>query len=216
MRFKKSPIVKTLKNIIGLCALPVVIIFVCAFLSFLSKILWFSYPSFLFITGFLFSSLLFFVDKKSLSYVFAHEAMHAIASLLFVGKLISIFVSQKNGSVRTTKENFIISLVPYCVPFYAMLLLLVYYFLSIVVKTEATIAIYVFLLGATMAHHCVFTVHYLKIGQSDVKDHGTLFSLVLIVLSNICLTVLLLSVFLKGASFDLFWRNTCGMVAIFR
>ena len=196
------------KNIIGLASLPITAVCILSFFSLIMHVQWLRYPPYLLLIGFTIYLFIYVVSKnKSFAYVLGHEVLHAVASMFFGGKLLSIFISRKNGSVSTTKDNFIISLIPYCIPFYGILLALIYYGLSIVINTRPLIPTFIFLLGMALAHHCILTVEYIKIGQSDIAAHGTVFSLTVIVIANIVLITFLLGLFLEQISFTFFWHK---------
>jgi hypothetical protein len=57
------------------------------------------------------------------SYVFAHEFTHLIIAKLFGGKIYDWRVSSEGGYVETNKSNTWITLGPYLVPFYTLLVL---------------------------------------------------------------------------------------------
>lgn len=202
--------VRTLsKNIIGLLLLPVTAVYIASCISLLITIEWYRYPTYLFIIGFIVYLTLHPLNKsKSFSYVLGHELLHAVTSLLFGGKLLSIFVSHKSGSVSTTKDNFIISLVPYCIPFYAVVLSIIYYGLSILIHTRRLVPWFIFLLGMALSHHYMLTIHYIVIGQKDIASHGKVFSYSMILISNIIVLTFLLGLFLHQVSFASFWQKT--------
>ena len=205
MRFS----IRTLfKNIIGFLLLPITIICVISFFSVLITIKWHLYPTYLFIIGFIVYFFLYVLNKnKSFSYVLGHEISHAIISLLFGGKLLSIFVSHKNGSVSTTKDNFIISLIPYCIPFYAVVLSIIYYVLSIFINTRPLLPLFIFLLGISLSHHCMLTIHYINIGQHDIFSQGSLFSFSIILLLNAITITIIMGFFLKQVPIVSFWQK---------
>ncbi len=202
----KVSIKKICKCIIAIVLLPITIIGVISFVSLMGTIKWYTHPAVLLLIGGSVYCVIHVVSaQKSFAYVIGHEAVHAVTSMLLGGKIISFFVSRKQGSVSTTKDNFIISLAPYCVPFYAVVILLCYYGVSIVVNVEPCRPTAIFLLGAALSHHFLLTVHYIKIGQRDITEHGILFSFTIIVLVNIIIVTLLLSIFLSHEAFYLLW-----------
>jgi hypothetical protein len=199
---------KLIKVLIGFFGLPLALIYGISFFYILKDIPWFAYPNFLLIAGFVLYGVFFSVMKeRSFAYVLGHELMHALTSMLFGGRLVSIFVSHRNGSVKTTKDNFLISLSPYCVPFYATALTLLYYFMSIFTRTASFVPVFVFLLGYALSHHIFFTIHYLKMGQSDLRNHGVLFSFVLIVILNVLIIIAILNIFVPDVPVQTFWRS---------
>jgi len=206
-----------IKNSIGFILLPFVVASVVSFVSVLCTIAWFSYPAWLFWLG----GAVFLVcnalnKNASFSYILGHEMLHACASLLCGGKLLSIFISHKQGNVLITKDNFIVSLVPYCIPVYATLLMLIYYVLSIVVPTHSFIPLGIFLFGFTLAHHIVLTLWYSAQGQSDIKAHGFIFSGVVIIFVNIVMIVILLSFFMQNRVASFFYTNLIHALTVIK
>ncbi|MBU1863069.1 MAG: hypothetical protein KKH94_05355 [Candidatus Omnitrophica bacterium] len=203
------PLQKIVKNSIGILLLPVTIICAVSVVSLLTKIRWYTYPQYLLVAGFFCYIIIFALNKsKSFSYIIGHELLHAASSILFGGKLLSIFVSHSKGSVSTTKGNFIISLIPYCIPFYALLLAIGYFFLSIFVNTRPLLPACIFLLGFTLSQHLVLTIIYANTGQSDITSQGVIFSYTIIILSNSIIITLLLNLFLTKISMALFWQQS--------
>ncbi len=197
------------KNIIGLLLLPITVVCTASFVSVLITVRWHIYPNHLLIIGFIVYLILHFLNKKkSFSYVLGHEISHAVTSIFFGGKLLSIFVSHKNGSVSTTKDNFVISLIPYCVPFYALLLSVFYYGLSIFINTRSFFPFFLFLLGFSLSHHLMLTIHYIKLGQNDISSHGRLFSFSIILLSNVFIIAFILGLFIQQLPFISFLQKS--------
>jgi hypothetical protein len=196
----------TLKLLIGLAGLPLSVAFMVSFFAEIRAVRWLIFPNYLLLCGFGLYALFFTVMKeRSFAYVLGHELMHALSARVFGGRLVSIFISQKKGRVKTTKDNFVIALSPYCVPFYAFILVFAYYLLSIFTPTRSYLPIFIFLLGYALAHHLFFTIHYLKMGQTDVSSHGRIFSFFVIVSINIILSVCVLDLFVPQVSNEKFW-----------
>lgn len=188
--------------------MPLAVVFLVSFFMELKAVSWLRSPNYLLLCGFALYGLFFSLMKeRSFAYVLGHELMHALSAHVFGGKLISIFLSQKRGSVKTTKDNFVIALSPYCVPFYAVVLVLGYYLLSLFTPTRPYIPIFIFLLGYALSHHFFFTIHYLKMGQTDVRSHGIFFSFFLIVSINVVIAIGILDLFVPQISNEAFWRT---------
>ena len=65
------------------------------------------------------------------SYILAHELTHALWASLMGARVTSLKVGKSGGSVTLSKSNFFITLAPYFFPLYTMLVIVVYYLLSI-------------------------------------------------------------------------------------
>jgi hypothetical protein len=111
---------------------------------------------------------------------------------LFGGKVKKFKASSKGGHVIVTKNNFLISLAPYFFPVYAAIVVAVFITGHLIWNWGPYVVWFHLLLGAAYAFHVTLTWHILKTEQSDITQHGYLFSFVIIFLGNI--TVLLLGV----------------------
>lgn len=132
------------------------------------------------------------------TYVFGHELTHALASLLMGGKVRRFKVSKKGGSVSLSKTNFVVSLSPYVVPVYTVILLAVYFTISFFIPLNAYHRIFLFLVGFSLSFHCALTVFAIKQRQPDISQTGIFFSLVIIILVSPWILVLILkAVFLS-------------------
>lgn len=126
-------------------------------------------------------------------YVLGHELTHALCVWCFLGRVTGFSASSEGGYITTTKTNLIIALSPYFVPFWAVVVSVVYavsrHFADLSAGWDL---LYYGLLGVTWTFHMVWTVWMLPRDQPDLKEHGTFFSLVLIYLVNVLLLVGLL------------------------
>ena len=133
--------------------------------------------------------------KPILTYVFGHELTHAFFAVLFGGRIKSFQASERGGRVTITKSNFIITLAPYFFPLYTCAALVCYGFAS---AAEARWAAgwTVFFAGATFSFHVILTFLFLQTDQTDIEEHGAVFSYPLIYLFNILFAALLVHVLL--------------------
>ncbi|HEY1171789.1 MAG TPA: hypothetical protein VGH19_10490 [Verrucomicrobiae bacterium] len=120
-------------------------------------------------------------------YVVGHEMTHAIWTWIFGGRVKKMKVTSKGGHVIVTKSNFIISLAPYFFPFYAFLLLIVFGAGHLIWGWSKYWVVFHLLLGIAYAFHVTLTIHVLQTEQSDITEHGYLFSIVIIYLGNVLL-----------------------------
>ncbi|MFH0731774.1 MAG: M50 family metallopeptidase [Candidatus Omnitrophota bacterium] len=143
--------------------------------------------------------------KPDKLYIFAHEVMHAIATVLSGGKVHSIRVSGKGGSVKTNKSNAFITLAPYLFPFYTILAAIVY-FVLVYFKKDAPMfsRVFLFIVGATLTFHIVLTINFLKIKQTDLSGTGYFFSMQLIYLVNVMIVALIFNFLFREVDFRRF------------
>lgn len=120
-------------------------------------------------------------------YVLGHEWTHAIAAMLFNGKVKKIHVSSEGGYIITDKYNFYIALAPYLWPIYSAIVLMIWgcvgWFNEALYHREWFLGA----LGFTWMFHLTFTLWMLPKGQSDFHGPGKVFSFALIYLANVLL-----------------------------
>lgn len=120
------------------------------------------------------------------TYILGHELTHALWTILFGGKAFGLRVSERGGSVRVTKTNVWVTLAPYFFPLYTFLVAAIWLITNWLwppIKPYAPI--FVFWIGLTWSFHLTFTVRYLTFNQPDIREHGRLFSYVLIYVLNL-------------------------------
>jgi len=124
------------------------------------------------------------LPKPMWVYVVGHELTHAVWTWLMGGQVKRFKASSKGGHVLVTKSNFLIALAPYFFPLYMLLLVLVFIGGHWVLGWQGPGLWFHLLLGAAYAFHVTLTYHVLKNTQSDITEHGYLFSAVVIFLGN--------------------------------
>jgi hypothetical protein len=148
------------------------------------------------------------VFKPSYLYVLSHELMHAIAALISGGRVKSIKVSSKGGSVTTTKSNIFIALSPYFLPLYTIIVAAAWFGLKFFLKIHIDYSIFLFTIGFTLAFHIVLTIDFLKIRQTDLLHAGYLFSICLIYIINLVMVGLIFSFLFKSMVFAVFLQDS--------
>ena len=125
-------------------------------------------------------------------YVLGHELTHAIWARAMGGKIFGFRASREGGYVLTDKTNFWIALAPYFHPLYSIVVIALYGGVSVFYDLRPLTPFLFGLLGLTWAFHLSFTLWMIPKGQSDLKYHGTIFSLVIIYVMNLLLLLALL------------------------
>ncbi|MFA7003366.1 MAG: hypothetical protein WC429_04950 [Verrucomicrobiia bacterium] len=125
------------------------------------------------------------------AYVISHELTHVFWALLMGAKVSGLKASARGGQVMVSKENWLITLSPYFFPFYAMLVIAIYYGLNLLADVRPFAAVFYYLLGFAWSFHLSFTWLALRQNQSDVRRHGWLFSMVVIYGMNLLMVALL-------------------------
>ena len=123
-------------------------------------------------------------------YVLGHELTHAIAAWCFGGRVGGMKVRGEGGHVALSKTNFVIALAPYFFPFYVVIVLLLFLLARLVWPWEPLQMPFLVCLGMAYGFHVTLTAHVLKTRQSDITQHGYLFSSVIICLGNLLLLLL--------------------------
>ncbi len=144
--------------------------------------------------------------KPTFVYVLGHEAVHAVTSWIMGGKINSFKVSEEGGSVSTTKTNTVIELSPYFIPIYAIILMVVYFLVAYSYSING--AVFIFLIGFTLALHVVMTIEVMKTRQPDLMESGYLFSIVAVYVLNIVIIALLFSLLFKSFSAKKFFVDS--------
>jgi hypothetical protein len=168
--------------------------------------------------GIVFYVLFQFIFAKPLrTYVFGHELTHALAGLISGAALKKFKVTNKGGSVTLDKNNVWITLSPYFLPLYSIIVMLAYLFLGFLTDPAAYKAYFIFLIGFTTAFHFALTYYAIKIGQEDLRIYGRFFSLMVIITINaVTLTLVLAVIFPEYVNiFSLFTKSAGRTVSIF-
>jgi len=193
---------KILKIIIGIVLIPLDIFLVMNFCKEITAIPLLSAAQAMFLYGLAaYLAVHIFIIKPDFLYVFGHESTHAVTAKLFGGKIFDFKVSSKGGSVKTDKANTTVALMPYMVPFYTIVVFLIYLGISVFRDVKPYNGYFIFALGATLAFHLVQTAEFLRQKQSDVIKSGYIFSMPLVVLVNIAVTAGILSFLFAEFSF---------------
>ncbi len=125
-------------------------------------------------------------------YVFGHELTHAIWVWAMGGRVSQFKVRRDGGHILTDTHNFWIALAPYFYPLYSIVVVIFYGVASLFYDLSGETPVLFGLLGLTWAFHISFTLWMIPKGQSDLRYHGTFFSLVIIYLMNLLLLTTLL------------------------
>lgn len=151
-------------------------------------------------------------------YVLAHELTHALWGMLMGAKLFRIRVRKNSGAVTLSKVNFLIALAPYFFPLYTVLVILVYYALSVFMDMRAYYSCWLGLVGFTWGFHLTLTISTLLEQQSDIQKYGRLFSYAIIYIFNvfgICLWVAVISSATFGQTARFLYDHAVDSVLLF-
>jgi hypothetical protein len=132
------------------------------------------------------------LPRPLLMYVFGHELTHAIWVWMMGGRVSQFKVGRDGGHIVTDRNNFWIGLAPYFFPIYSILAIALYGVLSLFLDVRPFGRVLYALIGITWAFHFTFTCWMITKKQSDLTQHGTFFSLVVIYLMNLLLLIVML------------------------
>ncbi len=139
-------------------------------------------------------------------YVAGHELTHAVFVLFCGGNVKGMHISSSGGHILTNKNNFIIALSPYFVPFYTMIVIALWWGMQLIWPAYPITVLHERILfaaiGLTWTFHLTFTLWMINRDQPDLQQNGLLFSVALIALINI----LLISSFVVLASPNVTWE----------
>lgn len=144
----------------------------------------------------------FVLYKPIKIYIIGHEIVHMLSTYLCGGKVKKVKVSNSSGMVSVDKVNTFIALSPYFVPFYTIIVVILWIVLRYIVKLSISTNVLSFFLGFTLMFHFVLTLYAIYFGQQDFKISGWLFSIVLIFIIN-CSILLLLFIFVFPSKLEI-------------
>ena len=191
--------------LLPLCVVTAMAFFAC-FGASMEASFWRSSTFWFFMLGMIMWLITFFaLERPVYLYVWGHEATHALFTYACLGKVHEFRVTREGGHIVTDKNNLLIALSPYFVPFYALILAFVFWlvgeYVDLTVRHPAPLSVFphvswqmlgYWALGVAWGFHFTFTVWMIVKDQPDLKANGTIFSLNVIVLANLLLLSLLL------------------------
>lgn len=144
------------------------------------------------------------------AYVFGHELSHLFTARLFGGRIFGWDYSAEGGYVETDKSNTWITLAPYLIPFYTLVIMLLFGILGLALDMQQAHDLHLWkltvhlkpsrllyaLVGFTWWFHATYTVKTVVAEQGDLKRNGEFFSMMLIFLIN---AFLLIALFLASS-----------------
>lgn len=198
------------KNIVAIFLLPLCAILTQTFFTAFARAtfnqrLWEGAEFWFFSLGAVLWLIAFFgLPRPIIIYVFGHELTHALWVWLMGGRVSRFRVRGDGGHIVTNRTNFWIALAPYFFPLYSVIAIGVYGGASLFTNVAPYGQLLFAIIGATWAFHFTFTCWMIPKNQTDLRDHGTFFSLVFIYLMNLALLGVLLIIASPQISFASF------------
>jgi hypothetical protein len=185
------------KFIFAIFLLPVAAVltqtFFTAFARATTQGLWIAEGFWFFSLGVVLWLIAFFgLPRPLVLYVFGHELTHALWVWAMGGQVSRFRVGRDGGHIVTNKNNFLIALAPYFFPLYSILVIAAYGVCSLFFDMRPYGRLLYAMIGVTWAFHFTFTCWMIPKNQTDLSDHGTFFSLVVIYLINLVLLSVML------------------------
>ena len=132
--------------------------------------------------------------KAAFFSTFEHELTHLIVGILFLKKPAGFSANDKgSGTTVLHGSNFIITLSPYFLPTFTLILCPAYF-----VIRPAYHPYYYSVLGFITSYHILSTVDELSLGQPDIRESGRIFSIVFLMFANLFIYGSLLSLLAGG------------------
>ncbi len=139
------------------------------------------------------------------AYVLGHELSHLFTARMFGGRIFDWDYSAAGGYVETDKSNTWITLAPYLIPFYTLIIVAVFGIASLAfdMQTAHPVSLWKWtislkplrflyaLIGLTWCFHATYTIKTVIAEQGDLKRNGEFFSMMLIFLINVFLLIAL-------------------------
>jgi hypothetical protein len=157
----------------------------------------------------------FGLPRPIIVYVFGHELTHALWVLLMGGRVSRFRVGRHGGHIVTNRTNFLIALAPYFFPLYSILAIAAYGIAGLFYNVQPYGRLLYAVIGATWAFHLSFTLWMIPKNQTDLRDHGTFFSLAIIYLMNLVLLIVMLVVASPQITFASFGNDMVTNIAGF-
>jgi hypothetical protein len=155
---------------------------------------WLERPAFWLALGFVCWLAVFsLIGPSARAYILGHELTHVFFARLMGGYTSGLRAGADGGHVKVSKENWLITLSPYFVPFYTLLLIGAYFLAGLWWNMRPFAPELFYLVGFTYSFHLLYTLVALRQSQGDVQRHGWLFSMTVIYGMNLLLAALLLA-----------------------
>lgn len=221
------------KLVLGLLLIPVCLIVSLTFIELIYRAtrsgdLWHVDGFWFFFAGcFFWKCMAWMKCQPRVLYVFAHEFTHLITARLSGGRIHGWHVSDEGGYVETDKTSTLITLSPYLVPLYTLLVFAVYALVGAFTNLQAeyqlqisslTIGfkwawVFYFLVGATWFFHLTFTLEVLKTEQSDLLHNGEFFSMMVIFLGNLAILGALFITASPSLKWSDVWKDSLNLIS---
>jgi hypothetical protein len=113
-------------------------------------------------------------------HVFEHEITHLVTGLAFFIQPRQLVASESGGRMEMYGNNFIVSLAPYFVPLFSLVLM------ALIPLLDSTVSMYACgVLGLVTGYHVITNLQEFSLQQPDIRNHGLVFSTLICLLGNV-------------------------------
>jgi hypothetical protein len=113
-------------------------------------------------------------------HVFEHEVTHLVTGLVFFIQPRQLVASESGGRMEMYGNNFIVSLAPYFVPLFSLVLM------ALMPLLDSTVSVYACgVLGFATGYHVITNLQEFSLQQPDIRSHGLVFSTLICLLGNV-------------------------------
>jgi len=113
-------------------------------------------------------------------HVFEHEVTHLVTGLVFFIQPRQLVASESGGRMEMYGNNFIVSLAPYFVPLFSLVLM------ALMPLLDGSVSVYACcVLGLVTGYHVISNVQEFSLQQPDIRSHGLIFSTAICLWGNI-------------------------------
>ena len=113
-------------------------------------------------------------------HVFEHEVTHLVTGLIFFIQPRQLVASESGGRMEMYGNNFIVSLAPYFVPLFSLVLM------ALMPLLDSTVNVYACgVLGFATGYHVITNLQDFSLQQPDIRSHGLIFSTLICLLGNV-------------------------------
>lgn len=113
-------------------------------------------------------------------HVFEHEVTHLVTGLIFFIQPRQLVASESGGRMEMYGNNFIVSLAPYFVPLFSLVLM------ALMPLFDSTVGVYACaMLGLVTGYHVITNLQEFSLHQPDIRSHGPVFSTTICLWGNV-------------------------------
>jgi hypothetical protein len=134
------------------------------------------------------------------SYILEHELSHLLVAVLSGIRIRRVSFKRSDAYVKTERINLFIALLPYSLPLYTIVIILIFRVTLLFTPTPAVGRVFFLLVGMSLSFHFLATAYYMLLDQPDLRRYGYFSSLVLIVTWAVVIMALIFAMMFEKVS----------------